>query len=449
MKLFDRTGPIKWILVVLLVVLGFGSIVYNQYLIDRILEQERASVQLWAKALEFNALPIHQEASRLLLDAIADLEQREVVPDSVIQNLYRVESMRSMQNFVTDELILDNRGKFELPAVLVDDQDRPLEYVMLSETGEPIIEYSFRNVPISKVDTEAKRLAYVQELKSTNPPIPIVVGEGAEAIRQFVYYGESSVVRVLRYVPWLQIFVIALLFFIGYTSLISITRMEQSNLWVGMAKEAAHQLGTPISSLLGWIHLFRDELSESNQQFSALDEIEKDVDRLKGVAERFGKIGSKPELQSMDIYPILDESIKYMEARLPKLAQEVYIEKDLKATGLVKLNPELIQWAIENLMKNAMDALVLDGVERSPKIAIRSLVDQGQLIIEVEDSGVGMDPKTQKKVFAPGFSTKKRGWGLGLNLTRRIVEEYHSGTIEVFRSEPGKGTTMRIYLNMA
>jgi signal transduction histidine kinase len=127
----------------------------------------------------------------------------------------------------------------------------------------------------------------------------------------------------------------------------------------------------------------------------------------------------------------------------------VYIEKDLKATGLVKLNPELIQWAIENLMKNAMDALVLDGVERSPKIAIRSLVDQGQLIIEVEDSGVGMDPKTQKKVFAPGFSTKKRGWGLGLNLTRRIVEEYHSGTIEVFSSEPGKGTTMRIYLNMA
>ncbi len=346
--------------------------VYNQYLINRILEQERTSVQLWAKALEFNALPIHQESSRLLLNVINELESHEAIPDSVIEMLVEVEGLRSMQNFVTDELILDNRGNFKLPAVLVDDNDRPLEYILLDEKGEPVVEYSFRNVRSSNIETEEKRLAYIQKLKNMNSPIPITVGEGEEAFRQFVYYGESAVVQVLRYVPAIQIFVIMLLFFVGYTSLVSITRMEQSNLWVGMAKEAAHQLGTPISSLLGWIHIFRDDLPEQSEQHSLINEIEKDVYRLKGVAERFGKIGSKPELQPLEIASVLDEAIKYMERRLPKIAGEVHIKTDMRATGLVKLNPELLQWAIENLMKNAMDALQIAQDSSNLGITVRS-----------------------------------------------------------------------------
>ena len=193
MKLFDRTGPIKWILVLLLVFLGVGSMVYNQYLINRILEQEKASVQLWAKALEFNALPIHQESSRLLLSVIGELESRGDIPDSLIQKLVEVEGMRSMQNFVTDELILDNRGNFKLPAVLVDDNDRPLEYILIDDQGDLMVEYSFRNVRNSQIETEEKRLAYVQKLKNMNPPIPIIVGEGEGALRQFIYYGESTV----------------------------------------------------------------------------------------------------------------------------------------------------------------------------------------------------------------------------------------------------------------
>ena len=168
MKLFDRTGPTKWILVLLLVFLGLGSVVYNQYLINRILEQERASVQLWAKALEFNALPIHQESSRLLLNVIDQLESQKAIPDSLIQKLEEVEGLRSTQNFVTDELILDNRGSFKLPAVLVDDNDHPLEYLLLDEKGEPVVEYSFRNIRSTKVETEEKRLAYVQKLKNMN-----------------------------------------------------------------------------------------------------------------------------------------------------------------------------------------------------------------------------------------------------------------------------------------
>lgn len=448
MKLFDRTGPTKWILVLLLVFLGLGSVVYNQYLINRILEQERASVQLWAKALEFNALPIHQESSRLLLNVIDQLESQKAIPDSLIQKLEEVEGLRSTQNFVTDELILDNRGSFKLPAVLVDDNDRPLEYLLLDEKGEPVVEYSFRNIRSTKVETEEKRLAYVQKLKNMNPPIPITVGDGEEALRQYVYYGESTVVQILRYVPAIQIVVIMLLFFIGYTSLVSITRMEQSNLWVGMAKEAAHQLGTPISSLLGWIHLFRDDLPEQTEQHSLLNEIEKDVYRLKGVAERFGKIGSKPELKPLEIAPVLDEAIKYMERRLPKIAGEVSIKTDLQATGLVKLNPELLQWAVENLMKNAMDALQMTQESSNKGITVRSYTASNGMVLEIADTGIGMDAATKKNIFRPGYSTKKRGWGLGLNLTKRIVEEYHGGELTVTKSELGVGTTMQIRLKL-
>ena len=448
MKLFDRTGPTKWILVLLLVFLGLGSVVYNQYLINRILEQERSSVQLWAKALEFNALPIHQESSRLLLKVIDQLKSQKAIPDSLILMLEEVEGLRSTQNFVTDELILDNRGSFKLPAVLVDDNDRPLEYLLLDEKGEPVVEYSFRNVRSTNVETEEKRLAYVQKLKNMNPPIPITVGDGEEALRQYVYYGESTVVQILRYVPAIQIVVILLLFFIGYTSLVSITRMEQSNLWVGMAKEAAHQLGTPISSLLGWIHLFRDDLPEQSEQHSLLNEIEKDVYRLKGVAERFGKIGSKPELKPLEIAPVLDEAIKYMERRLPKIAGEVNIKTDLQATGLVKLNPELLQWAVENLMKNAMDALQMTQESPNKDITIRSYTGSNGMVLEIADTGIGMDAATKKNIFRPGYSTKKRGWGLGLNLTKRIVEEYHGGELTVTKSEPGVGTTMQIRLKL-
>jgi len=448
MKLFDRTGPTKWILVLLLVFLGLGSVVYNQYLINRILEQERSSVQLWAKALEFNALPIHQESSRLLLNVIDQLKSQKAIPDSLILMLEEVEGLRSTQNFVTDELILDNRGSFKLPAVLVDDNDRPLEYLLLDEKGEPVVEYSFRNVRSTNVETEEKRLAYVQKLKNMNPPIPITVGDGEEALRQYVYYGESTVVQILRYVPAIQIVVILLLFFIGYTSLVSITRMEQSNLWVGMAKEAAHQLGTPISSLLGWIHLFRDDLPEQSEQHSLLNEIEKDVYRLKGVAERFGKIGSKPELKPLEIAPVLDEAIKYMERRLPKIAGEVNIKTDLQATGLVKLNPELLQWAVENLMKNAMDALQMTQESPNKDITIRSYTGSNGMVLEIADTGIGMDAATKKNIFRPGYSTKKRGWGLGLNLTKRIVEEYHGGELTVTKSEPGVGTTMQIRLKL-
>lgn len=452
MNLFAQSGWIKLLLIIFLLLLGAASLVYNNYLVGKILEQERISVELWAKALEFNSLPVHEQASSKLLQIAAELQQRESVPDSIIEKLYEVESLRSSQDFVTDEFILDDGERFKVPAVLVDSNDVPLEYVFSSldpENPDSIIlevEYGFKNVVSKDINTEEKRIKLVERLKATNPPIKIIIGDENTRIAQFVYYGESPTVRLLRYFPYIQIVILSLLLGIGYTTYKSITRTEQSNLWVGMAKEAAHQLGTPISSLYGWIHLFKDEFEDNVEANKIIQEIENDVQRLSGVAERFGKIGSSPELTSENIKPNLDEVVSYMERRLPKLGKAVEVRKSLMAEAKVKMNPDLFQWAIENLVKNAMDAL--NTKDKNAFISIKSVLKGNEVIIDIEDSGSGIETNQFKTVFRPGFSTKKRGWGLGLSLTKRIIEEYHSGKVFVLKSELGVGTTMRIILEI-
>lgn len=450
MNLFAQSGWIKLLLITFLLLLGAASIFYNNYLVKKILEQERVSVELWAKAIEFNALPVHEQASSKLIDLAIALQSYEDIPDSLVDLVYEVENLRSSRDFVTDELILDESGNFKVPAVLVDSSDTPLEYVYLtpdakdSDSMKVTIEYGFKNVPLGEIDSELKRISLVKQLKATNRPIKIILGDENTRIAQFVYYGESPTVRLLRYFPYIQIVILSLLLGIGYTTYKSITRTEQSNLWVGMAKEAAHQLGTPISSLYGWIHLMKDELEGNEEATKIILEIENDVQRLNGVAERFGKIGSAPELKYMNIANTLEDVVSYMERRLPKLGKAVEVRKNLKAEARVNINPELFQWAIENLVKNAMDAL--NNMESNMYVAVTSHVVGNEVLIDIEDSGSGIEQNQFKTIFRPGFSTKKRGWGLGLSLTKRIIEEYHSGKVFVLRSEIGVGTTMRIVL---
>lgn len=451
MNLFAQSGWIKMLLIIFLLLLGAGSLVYNNYVVGKILEQERVSVELWARALEFNALPSHEQASTKLLEIAMALQQNPSVQDSVIEKLFEIENLRSSQDFVTDEFILDDGERFKVPAVLVDSNDVPLEYVFTSIDPEnpnaftTQTEYGFKNVEISQIETLEKRERLVANLKASNPPIKIIIGDENTQIAQFIYYGESPTVRILRFFPYFQIVILSLLLGIGYTTYKSITRTEQSNLWVGMAKEAAHQLGTPISSLYGWIHLFRDEFEGHEEGQKIIQEIENDVQRLTGVAERFGKIGSSPELTQMNIKPILDDVVDYMERRLPKLGKAVEVRKSLQADAQVNINPELFHWAIENLVKNAMDALKNSN---TAYVSISSVVKGSEVIIDIEDSGSGIELNQYKTVFRPGFSTKKRGWGLGLSLTKRILEEYHSGKVFVHSSEVGLGTTMRIVLDI-
>lgn len=429
MKLFVPSNRIKLLLVLLLIFLGIGSVVYNQYLVTKILEQERASVELWTRAIEFNSQPVNEQTSTILLKAISQLRQIEQVPDSVIGLIEEVESSQSSSDFVTEEIIIEDR--FRIPTIVVDSSD--------------VIIHN-RNIDSVQLATPERRAELVREYKSLNTPIELVIGDENRQFTQFVYYGESPTVQMLRYFPYIQILLLGLLLGIGYTTYRSITRSEQSNLWVGMAKEAAHQLGTPISSLYGWLQLLKDEYRYEETAVNIANEIEKDIQRLRGVAERFGKIGSEPELKEMDIQPILEQVMVYMERRLPRLGKAIEVRKDLNARAKVKTNPELLQWAIENLVKNAMDSL--KGTEKEAYISITSKVQEGEVIIDIEDSGSGIDIKNVKNIFKPGFSTKKRGWGLGLSLTKRIIDEYHNGSVFVLRSELDEGTTMRVTLKI-
>ncbi|MEO1022077.1 MAG: HAMP domain-containing sensor histidine kinase [Bacteroidota bacterium] len=426
MSLFARSIWIRLTLVMLLIALGLGSILYNQYLISQILNQERLSVELWAKAIEFNALPVHEQTSTKLLSAARMLQTYPEVPDSIVRMITSAEAAKNSQDFVTEEIIILDSARHNIPAVVVDEQG----FVTAKKAIGPY------------EDTDA----LIKKYGELNEPIELVIGDREQQFKLFVYYGESPTVQLLRFYPFIQFGLLAILIGIGFTTYRSITRSEQSNLWVGMAKEAAHQLGTPISSLFGWIQLLKDEYRFDQTASNIASEIEKDIDRLRGVAERFGKIGSEPELKKMPIAPILEQVVVYMERRLPKLSRGIEVKTDLNADGEVLLNPELFQWAIENLVKNAMDAIKdKSGV---CFVSVTSSMAEESILIDIEDSGSGIEPRDLKNIFRPGYSTKKRGWGLGLSLTKRIVEDYHKGDVFVLRSEAGKGTTMRVIMRL-
>ncbi|MCC5913080.1 MAG: HAMP domain-containing histidine kinase [Balneolaceae bacterium] len=418
------SNRIKIILVVLLVLLAGASFVYNQFLLNRIMAQERASIELWAKAFEFINQPIHDQRSRNLITVANELQGYNEVPDSLSRMILEAESAESQTNFVFNEIIQPDL--FQIPVVLVDASGFIVHY---------------RNI---HDDEDIDQMQLVERYGAYNEPIPIRFGEEPNMQTQSAYYGESPTLSYLRYFPYVQFGILALLIGVGYTTYRSITRSEQSNLWVGMAKEAAHQLGTPLSSMYGWLQLLKDRNQNDEEMLTIVYEVENDVTRLKGIAERFNKIGSMPELKRISLEPIIDDVLAYMERRLPQVGKHVEIRKSIQTKAKIELNPELFQWAIENLIKNAMDAM--KGTRGDAYVAVTVTQDENQIRIDVEDSGSGIDRKNLNEIFKPGYSTKKRGWGLGLSLTKRIIEEYHKGKIFVLRSEVNKGTTIRILL---
>ncbi|MGF1669272.1 MAG: PAS domain-containing sensor histidine kinase [Balneolaceae bacterium] len=421
-NLYFSTFWIKLLLAALLIVLGVASFMYNQFLIQKIMEHERENVELWAKALEFNSRPIHQIKSMNLNSAIRQLKEIPQVSDSLIKMIEEAEAAVSSEEFVWDELVIPER--FNIPSILVNDDNEIA---------------GSRNI-----DEKDLSIEKAMEFSKLHEPIEISYETESGNLRQLIYYGESPTVQYLKYFPYIQIGLLVMLLGIGYTTYRSITRSEQSNLWVGMAKEAAHQLGTPLSSMYGWIQLLKEKHKDDDSTSDIVYEIEKDITRLRGVAERFNKIGSKPELKKVRLEPIVEQVISYMERRLPQLGKSVDIQRSISSTVKANINAELFQWAIENLVKNAMDAIRDNS--NGAFLAIRVQEADDKVIIDVEDSGSGIDRKNFKDVFKPGFSTKKRGWGLGLSLTRRIIEEYHKGKIFIHASEPNKGTTVRIIL---
>lgn len=347
-------------------------------------------------------------------------------------------------NVLVKKLSFEERSRMELWAnatrelINVENFDTDLSFV------QSVIEAN-HTIPVILLDADGELLSYrnmdslklndkeeIERIKKLHEPIEVPVNDGE---LQYIYYDDSLLLKQLSYFPFVQIVVVALFLFLVFFAFFSIQKAEQDKIWVGLSRETAHQLGTPISSLLAWNEILKNRYPEE----AYLYEMEKDVDRLRVIAERFSKIGSKPELTECSLQEELSNVISYMRKRTSQKVNYVF---DAKSTDTkVLINADLFHWVIENLCKNGIDAM--EGIG---SLTFKIKEYSKQVAIDVIDNGKGIPKSKLKTIFKPGYTTKKRGWGLGLSLAKRIIEEYHRGKIFVKHSEPNFGTTFRIIL---
>ncbi|MGA0557402.1 sensor histidine kinase [Larkinella sp. VNQ87] len=388
LDIYGQRNTLKIVVALNLLLVGTASLLYTNRLVEKLEAREESSVRLYAKAL-FN---VYNQ------DANEDL------------------------TFITKEIIFANKAN-HVPTIIVDEKDVVIVDNLEFEAG------------ISKEEKEQEVASELAEMKAEHKPI---VMEREDNSLAFIYYHNSSLLLQLRFFPYVQLAVMITLGFLAYLAFSSARRAEQNRVWVGLAKETAHQLGTPLSSLMAWVEYFRTDPAVDG---SITDEIEKDVKRLETIAARFSSIGSIPTLKSENISETVLQFIAYLEKRISTKVK-MHVENFLVDGKEVKINKLLFEWVIENICKNAVDAM--SGVG---SLTIRLLpLPNNEIAIDITDTGKGISKKNLQKVFNPGYSTKKRGWGLGLTLAKRIIEEYHDGRLFVKNSEVGRGTTFRILL---
>ena len=347
---------------------------------------------------------------------------------------FKEEERVKMENFSQAQIelgkIIDLNGNIS---------DFPLKIIQSNSSTPMIIEdsegnFQSKNIEITYEDSQEFLKILSEKFKDQNKPIPVIY---KGKILSTMYYGDSELLNKLKYYPFALLLIFLLFSAVVLLFYKSTQVASQNKLWIGMAKETAHQIGTPLSSLIGWTELLKIEAV--NPEY--ISEIEKDIKRLETITDRFSKIGSKPLLETSNIVSATTESFNYLKARNSKLI--IFEMKAPETEILVALNAELYSWAIENLVKNGIDAMKGEG-----RISVSLESTETMVLIKVKDSGKGMTKKLFKKVFETGFTSKKRGWGLGLSLSKRIIEEYHNGKIKVLRSEAGVGTTMQISLKI-
>ena len=303
--------------------------------------------------------------------------------------------------------------------------------VVLTDASGSIMQYN--NIELDAgADTLSVLMERAANMRREGRVIPIPLGDLGE---QYACYDDSMILTKLSFYPYVQLAVVLLFFLVSFVAILNSKRAEQNRVWVGLSKETAHQLGTPISSLIAWTEVLKEKYPNDE----LVPEMEHDVARLQRVAERFSKIGSKPEPEAMDVTAVVSGAVDYVKRRSP--AKVEYSVSYPKNPVLVRMNAPLMEWVMENLCRNAVDAM--DGVG---KITVAVSQDDDRVFIEVTDTGKGIAKSLRKRVFEPGYTTKKRGWGLGLSLAKRIVEEYHKGRIFVKNSAIGRGATFRIEL---
>jgi signal transduction histidine kinase len=393
---YQNNSNLKWVVLVASVVISIGSIYYTNILVDQLKERERQQVQLYAKAIEYTA-------NR---DDSGDVD------------------------FIAKEILFQNNS---------------IPIIQVTEKGEVL---SYRNVDVQENWTDTRKDALLKnELKlmaQTYEPITVALRDpqtGEVFGTQFIYYKNSFLLKQLIAYPYIQLSVIAIFGFIAYLAFNYSKAAEQNRVWVGLAKETAHQLGTPLSSLMAWVEVIRDD--PDMKQKGMVEELEKDIQKLRIVTERFSSIGSVPALKKENIVHLINNVVNYLRPRVSsKVKMEVFT---LSENIFANVHAPLFEWVIENLSKNSVDAMGNTGT-----IAIKILRgNEGKIFIDISDTGKGIPRSKIDHVFRPGFTTKKRGWGLGLTLAKRIIETYHDGKIFVKSSEENLGTTFRIVLNVA
>lgn len=357
-------------------------------------------------------------ASYFLVDY---LRKEEIKRIELFATAMKYQQEGFLQDPVSLDLILQiSKSNTTIPVIVTD------------EHGKILGEDYMRNIPHEIKNDSKKIQSLLKEMKAKYPPFEIQLPEA----KQYVYFTNSKVLNSLRYSPLLLGLLV-----IGYVAfsfwfLRTIKKTDEGFLWAGLAKETAHQIGTPLSSMIGWIEILRMEHENSE----GVNEIEKDIERLKTISERFSKIGSVPELNDLNLNETLQINYNYLKSRISKQVDfKLHIPTQ---ETLIPHNRILLSWVIENLVKNAVDAMKGTG-----ELEICLYEKNKNILIDFKDSGSGMSSRNARKVFNPGFSTKKRGWGLGLSLAKRVINEYHNGEIKIAHTEIGKGTTFRILLN--
>jgi signal transduction histidine kinase len=326
---------------------------------------------------------------------------------------------------------------------IIQKSDFPI--VVTNADGDP---QAWREVDVAWDDTtyesRQKLIKIVEKMDKQKEPIPIYFGDEKKIIN-YLHYGDSKLITRLKLMPLVEVGILFLFILVGLITFRNIKRAEQRSIWVGMAKETAHQLGTPLSSLLGWLELLKikcepDKLVEDDFEItSMIKRMQGDIKRLEKIATRFGQIGSTPELKPTDLNAVVSETIAYFKQRLPHAGSGATIKENLGNLVPVKVNSELLSWVIENLLKNSLEAV--DPKQGIIQISTKLNQDKKSITIEVCDNGKGIPSREQKKIFKPGYTSKKRGWGLGLSLAKRIVEEYHLGRIFLKESIPNERTS--------
>jgi signal transduction histidine kinase len=382
LELYLKKRRWKILLLFTAIVIGLGSLFYTNWLTERMAEEEHKKAELFAEAIK----------------TLADSDVSSNIDLSI-------PSLITQQNTTIPIIVVGEEGEYSVDA----------------------------NIKYNEARREISLERELRKMKKRGEPIILDLGEGQ---KQYLYYRESYLLRNLRLFPVVQMLVIFLFIGIAYYAFNASRKAEQNQVWVGMSKETAHQLGTPISALMAWIEILK--LKDVDQ--ALILEFEKDIQRLEKITERFSKIGSAPELLETNVGEVVTTTINYLKSRFSK---KVIFNTVLNGSQVFEapLNAALFSWVIENLCKNAIDAM-----DNLGKINVSVSEKDEQLIIDIADTGKGI-PKSQfKTIFQPGFSTKRRGWGLGLSLAKRIIEIYHNGKIFIKQSEMGKGTTFRIVL---